>query len=220
MRITIEIEDEEVQRVLGPLLPAWTVPQAQAPTRLLTVNEVADQLGISRSKVYQLVSRGDIRSLAIGRNRRVSPIALAEFVNTPTEVSPDSYSPPRYERARSPIRRNLAQAPPPKPEPPPRRQRKAVYEIDLSPKAFTPESRDSQMTAEDWERIFSGMVEKGWPDDVVDQMRADQRESVHRVPCAVHKRHSPLPGSEPIRGREAGQRRQASAVYACPDLPR
>ena len=183
MKITIEIDDEEIRQVFGPLVQVATVPQAQAPTRLLTVNEVAGQLGISRSKAYQLVSRGEIRSLAIGRNRRISPTALAEFVNTPTEVSPDSYSPPRYERERSPIRRNLAPAPPPKPEPSPRRRRKAVYEIDLSPKAFSPESRDSQMTADEWERIFSGMVEKGWPDDVVDQMRADRREGVRRVPA-------------------------------------
>ena len=183
MKITIEIDDEEIRQVFGPLVQVATVPQAQAPTRLLTVNEVAGQLGISRSKAYQLVSSGEIRSLAIGRNRRVSPIALAEFVNTPTEVRPDSYSPPRYEREPSPIRRKLAQAPAPKPEPSPRRRRKAVYEIDLSPKAFSPASWDTKMTAEESERILSGMVEKGWPDDVVDQMRADRREGVHRVPA-------------------------------------
>jgi hypothetical protein len=108
---------------------------------------------------------------------------LAEFVNTPTEVRPDSYSPPRYERERSPIRRKLVEAPPPKPEPPTRRRRKAIYEIDLAPKAISPGLRDSHMTAEEWERIFSGMVERGWPDDVVEQMRADWREGVHRVPA-------------------------------------
>jgi excisionase family DNA binding protein len=184
VRITIEIEDEAVRRVLGPLLQTATVPLAPASTKLLTINEVADHLGISRSKVYQLVSRGDIKSLAIGRNRRVSPAALAEFINTPREVIPDSYSPPRHERERSPIRPKLVQVPLPKPEPSPRRRGKAaLYEIDLSPKPFSPDSRDSELTAEEWERGLAGMVEKGWPEDVVDQMRADRREGVRRVPA-------------------------------------
>jgi excisionase family DNA binding protein len=181
VKITIEIDDEEIRQVFGPLVQVATVPQAQAPNRLLTVTEVADQLGISRSKAYQLVLGGEIPSLVIGRNRRVSPTALAEFVNRPREVSRDSYSPPRYERERSSIRPKLVQAAPtPKPEPAPRRRRKAVYEIDLSPKAFSPRSWE---TAEEWERSLSGMLEKGWPDDVVDQMRADRREGVHRVPA-------------------------------------
>lgn len=183
MKITIEIDDEEIRRTFGPLVQVATPPQAQAATRLLTVNEVAQQLGLSRSKAYQLVSRGEIRSLTIGRNRRVSPTALAEFVNAPRDISADSYSPRRYEREAAPIRRKLVQAELPKPEPPPRRRRKAAYEIDLSPKAFSPDSRDSEITPEEWERVLSGMVEKGWPRDVVDQMRADRRDGMRRVPA-------------------------------------
>lgn len=183
MRITIEVDDEEIRRILGPLVQSTPVPQAQASTKLLTVNEVASQLGISRSKAYQLVSKGEVRSLAIGRSRRVSPAALSEFINTPREVIPDSDSPPRYERGRSPIRPKLVEAQLPKPAPPPIRRRKAVYEIDLSPKPFSPDSRDSEMTTAEWEQIFAGMTEKGWPKDVVEQMRADRREGVRRVPA-------------------------------------
>src|SRR5713101_1250593 len=47
-------------------------------SRLLTVGDVADQLGISRNKAYELIYRGQIESLQIGRLRRVSPAALAK----------------------------------------------------------------------------------------------------------------------------------------------
>jgi len=39
-------------------------------SRLLTVRDVADQLGISRSKAYELIYKGQIESLSIGRLRR------------------------------------------------------------------------------------------------------------------------------------------------------
>jgi excisionase family DNA binding protein len=47
---------------------------------LLTVQQVADQLGLSKSKTYDLVMNGQIESLKIGRNRRVEAIALASFI--------------------------------------------------------------------------------------------------------------------------------------------
>ena len=37
------------------------------------------------------------------------------------------------------------------------------------------------MTNEDWERLLATMVEKGWPADVVDQIRADRINGIHRV---------------------------------------
>lgn len=47
---------------------------------LLTVNEVAESLGLSRSKTYDLISKGQIRSVKLGRSRRITAEALAEFV--------------------------------------------------------------------------------------------------------------------------------------------
>jgi excisionase family DNA binding protein len=77
VRITIEIDDEEVRRVLALLVQQAPAAQVQPLSRLLKVNEVADRLGISRNKVYELLYKGEIRSLAIGRTRRISPDALA-----------------------------------------------------------------------------------------------------------------------------------------------
>jgi excisionase family DNA binding protein len=49
--------------------------------RLLTLNEVADLLRISRWSVYQLIWSGQLRTLTIGRRRLVRPAALAACVD-------------------------------------------------------------------------------------------------------------------------------------------
>jgi excisionase family DNA binding protein len=49
--------------------------------RLLTINEVADLLRISRWSVYQLIWSGQLRALKIGRRRLVRPSALAACVD-------------------------------------------------------------------------------------------------------------------------------------------
>lgn len=48
--------------------------------KLLTVAEAADLLGLGRSKAYQLVMRGDLPSIQIGRARRVPTSALDDFI--------------------------------------------------------------------------------------------------------------------------------------------
>jgi len=48
--------------------------------KLLTVRQAAAVLGLSRSATYALVTKGDIRSLKIGRSRRVPVLALDEFI--------------------------------------------------------------------------------------------------------------------------------------------
>ena len=47
---------------------------------LLSPIEAADQLGIGRSKIYELMRLGDLRSVKIGGSRRITRSALAEFV--------------------------------------------------------------------------------------------------------------------------------------------
>ena len=47
---------------------------------LYTVDEAAQRLGIGRSHTYVFVLRGDIRSVKIGRSRRVPAEALDEFI--------------------------------------------------------------------------------------------------------------------------------------------
>lgn len=48
--------------------------------KLLTVGEAAQAMGIGRSMLYQLVMRGDIPSIKIGRARRIPVTALDEWI--------------------------------------------------------------------------------------------------------------------------------------------
>jgi excisionase family DNA binding protein len=48
---------------------------------LLTPREAAQLLGISRSMLYELLRRGEIASVRIGRSRRVPRAALSAFVD-------------------------------------------------------------------------------------------------------------------------------------------
>jgi excisionase family DNA binding protein len=46
---------------------------------LLTVEEAAKQLGIGKTKAYQLVRSGDLGSVQIGRLRRIRRDAVAAY---------------------------------------------------------------------------------------------------------------------------------------------
>ena len=47
---------------------------------LLTVPEVAARLGLGRSLIYQLLMRGEIPSIKVGRARRVPSQGLEKFI--------------------------------------------------------------------------------------------------------------------------------------------
>jgi excisionase family DNA binding protein len=53
---------------------------------LLTAPEAARALGISRSKLYELLRDGEIRSVRIGRSRRVPWAALGAYVASLAET--------------------------------------------------------------------------------------------------------------------------------------
>ena len=53
---------------------------AAAPERLLDVEEAGALLGIGRSKVYDEISAGRLRSLTVGRRRLVPGSAISAFI--------------------------------------------------------------------------------------------------------------------------------------------
>ena len=55
---------------------------------LLKPPEVAEALGISRSRVYELLATGAIESISIGRSRRIPVDALHRFVADRVAGSP------------------------------------------------------------------------------------------------------------------------------------
>jgi excisionase family DNA binding protein len=64
--------------VRGNEMPAVT---GAAPlTLLLTPEEAALALRVGRSKVYELIRAGALRSVKIGGSRRISSATLADFV--------------------------------------------------------------------------------------------------------------------------------------------
>jgi excisionase family DNA binding protein len=62
-------------------------PLGMRDPRLLTVVEVAGVLGIGRSKVYELLYRGELKSVKIGSCRRVRNSDLGDFVRYLDDVS-------------------------------------------------------------------------------------------------------------------------------------
>ena len=50
-----------------------------APRVLLSVEEAAEQLSLSRTRLYALIKTGDIASIRVGRLRRVPADALLQF---------------------------------------------------------------------------------------------------------------------------------------------
>lgn len=54
--------------------------QAPPRPRVYTPEEAADELKIGRTKIYELLQRGKLRSVKIGRTRRIPAAALDAFL--------------------------------------------------------------------------------------------------------------------------------------------
>ena len=67
--------DEHLCQNQGDERPLWGLD-----VRLLTVVEVARILGIGRSKVYELLYSGELKSVKIGASRRVRYSDLRDYV--------------------------------------------------------------------------------------------------------------------------------------------
>lgn len=91
MRLPIDTGDSEASEFDGSRQNQFGYPQFldnNASTRplwmrdvqLLTVNEVAGLLGIGRSTVYELLYKGELRSVKIGGSRRIRYSDLGEYV--------------------------------------------------------------------------------------------------------------------------------------------
>ena len=74
-----------------PRPDAFCARTTEADTRLLlTIPEVAQRLSLGRSFVYQLVMRGEIASIKIGRARRIPVNALEQFIAAQMDEDFDS----------------------------------------------------------------------------------------------------------------------------------
>lgn len=57
----------------------------EMPT-LYTTNQVADYLHVSRGTIYSLVSRNEISSIKVGRNRRFTAEQVKEYLTNRRQV--------------------------------------------------------------------------------------------------------------------------------------
>lgn len=57
----------------------WSVEQ------LLKIEDVAGRLRLSRSQIYEMIGRGEIPSLVLGRSRRVREADLDQFIRERAE---------------------------------------------------------------------------------------------------------------------------------------
>lgn len=62
------------------MTPAGSDGLSEGPRLLLRVEEAAERLGIGRTLMYELVSRGEVESVPVGRLRRIPAECLAEYV--------------------------------------------------------------------------------------------------------------------------------------------
>jgi excisionase family DNA binding protein len=57
--------------------------EALAPqvARLHNINSAQNRLGVGRSKVFQLIASGELRSVQIGNRRLIPEAAIVDFIN-------------------------------------------------------------------------------------------------------------------------------------------
>ena len=60
--------------------PSPPVGGGEKPLQAYTVEQVAQMLHVGRDKVYYLLRTGQLRSLKIGKLRRITEQQLAEFI--------------------------------------------------------------------------------------------------------------------------------------------
>jgi excisionase family DNA binding protein len=70
--------DEQVTAAATTVAASATVPRD--PVRLVTIPAAAQLLGVSRSKLYELLGEGALPTVRIGRSRRIAIADLDAFV--------------------------------------------------------------------------------------------------------------------------------------------
>ena len=73
-------ELEEIRAVAFARLMAPPVPVTQPDEELLDISEAARRLNLSRTTLYALIGRGELKSRTIGRRRMIPRTAIDAFV--------------------------------------------------------------------------------------------------------------------------------------------
>ncbi len=188
MKITIEIPDAEVHRVLAPLLHKDALPSVDEPgaampgPAMMRIGDAANHLAISRHSLYQLVARGEVPSVKIGRSIRIPAGSLSTFIREESlrQKQEKEATSQQWKDWARPTQK--AQAVIPKPALTPsrvKRQPKPPKKpFDLTPKPRPAESNG--WTREDHVGVLKHMEEGGWPAELTALMLEDWDAGVLR----------------------------------------
>jgi excisionase family DNA binding protein len=72
--------DMDVQMTVAGAPEAGTAAASGSQVRLVTIPVAAQLLGVSRSKLYELLGEGALPTVRIGRSRRIAIADLEAFV--------------------------------------------------------------------------------------------------------------------------------------------
>ena len=99
----IEMNPYGQQWLQANVFGVWFLEDDMKSYKLLTVQEVADQLGLGKTRTYDLILQGAIGSIKIGRSRRVHPKAIEEFIERQVKGSSGRGGPANLHRGISGI---------------------------------------------------------------------------------------------------------------------
>jgi len=68
------------ERLLNEVVPLVGLTASENQTLLVTVEEAARLLGVGRTTMFELIGRGDIKSVRLGRRRLIARKSLESFV--------------------------------------------------------------------------------------------------------------------------------------------
>jgi excisionase family DNA binding protein len=179
MRITIEIPDEEVHRVLAPLVARDVASDTEAAPQTLPavmrITEAASHLAVSPHSLYQMVARGEVASVKIGRSIRIPTESIASFIREGSlrqkqekEAASEQWrewvTKPRVVRPQAAGSATAAASVKAQPKPLSKR-------IDLSPRPRPAEPRG--WTRAEQLGVLQHMEEGGWPTELTALMLED-----------------------------------------------
>jgi excisionase family DNA binding protein len=90
---------------MGPM-----ADESNSDRLLVTVEEAARQLSIGRSHLYELILRGTLRSIRIGRTRRIATRDIEAFIDALLQDT-DDVSPASERLAVRPVKKSVPEAP-------------------------------------------------------------------------------------------------------------
>lgn len=70
----------ELVEALAESMRAEAAAVPATPDRLLSIDEAATMLGLGRSRVYQEIGAGRLKTIVVGRRRLVSAAALRDYI--------------------------------------------------------------------------------------------------------------------------------------------